>query len=252
MGLIEPTFAFTGRQFDKESGLYYHRARYYDPSVGRFLQQDPYQGKMSLPISVVNKYAYAGNSPTIYKDPNGQWFFVALAVGAVVGGFVGEHNGMSFFEGALTGAALVGAGYGVAAIIGAGSGAVFWVGTSAGTVSGLGGVFLGGIAPSTSAYMFAGALGAVASVGAYDPNASSALKGFTRGFLIAGAIGNIAQTVALDTTFFANFDYSQIPADAVIGGVSRQSMINATNYVRDLMAIKGIGSVGLSLVPLLH
>jgi RHS repeat-associated protein len=34
-------FMFTGRQFDIETGLYYYRARYYNPYLGRFLQTDP-------------------------------------------------------------------------------------------------------------------------------------------------------------------------------------------------------------------
>ena len=32
---------FTGREYDSESGLYYFRARYYDPSLGRFVGRDP-------------------------------------------------------------------------------------------------------------------------------------------------------------------------------------------------------------------
>ncbi len=34
-------YFFTGREYDKETGLYYYRARYYDPTMGRFLAQDP-------------------------------------------------------------------------------------------------------------------------------------------------------------------------------------------------------------------
>jgi YD repeat-containing protein len=34
-------FMFTGREFDKDTGLYYYRARYYNPEIGRFLQTDP-------------------------------------------------------------------------------------------------------------------------------------------------------------------------------------------------------------------
>ena len=37
MGASEPGYAFTGREWDPESGLYYYRARYYDPRVGRFI-----------------------------------------------------------------------------------------------------------------------------------------------------------------------------------------------------------------------
>ncbi len=54
---------FTGEQRDPDSGLYYLRARYYDPAVGRFLSQDP------LPTG--NLYAYVGNNPVNLIDPAG-------------------------------------------------------------------------------------------------------------------------------------------------------------------------------------
>ena len=40
-GTVEQPYTYTGREFDSESGLYYYRARYYDPATGRFLQEDP-------------------------------------------------------------------------------------------------------------------------------------------------------------------------------------------------------------------
>ena len=40
-GSIGNPYFFTGRRFDTETGLYYYRARYYDPAIGRFLQPDP-------------------------------------------------------------------------------------------------------------------------------------------------------------------------------------------------------------------
>jgi RHS repeat-associated protein len=54
---------FTGQQRDEESGFYYLRARYYDPSIGRFLSRDP--------IPAVNFYAYVGNNPVMLTDPYG-------------------------------------------------------------------------------------------------------------------------------------------------------------------------------------
>ena len=59
-------FMFTGREFDKETGLYYYRARYYKPEIGRFLQVDPmgYEAGMNL-------YRYCRNNPWNMSDPLG-------------------------------------------------------------------------------------------------------------------------------------------------------------------------------------
>ncbi|MDQ6838293.1 MAG: hypothetical protein M3137_08205 [Actinomycetota bacterium] len=56
-------FLFAGREYDAKSGLYYNRARYLDPGIGRFLSQDP--------ISSVNPYVYGGNDPVNRFDPTG-------------------------------------------------------------------------------------------------------------------------------------------------------------------------------------
>jgi len=38
---VKNTYAFTGREYDMETGLYYYRGRYYDPETGRFISKDP-------------------------------------------------------------------------------------------------------------------------------------------------------------------------------------------------------------------
>jgi RHS repeat-associated protein len=59
-------YGFTGREYDYQTGLYYYRARYYDPQQGRFISEDPigFGGGG-------NFYAYAGNSPINLTDPSG-------------------------------------------------------------------------------------------------------------------------------------------------------------------------------------
>jgi len=59
---------FTGRQYDEETGLYYYRARYYDPDKGRFLQRDPLGY-----VDALNLYWYVRDNPTRFSDPFGYW-----------------------------------------------------------------------------------------------------------------------------------------------------------------------------------
>jgi len=59
-------YMFAGRRYDIEIGLYYNRARYYNPFTGRFLQTDPAGYKDGM-----NLYAYCGNNPVGFIDPMG-------------------------------------------------------------------------------------------------------------------------------------------------------------------------------------
>ena len=66
---FELRYRWTGREYDAESGWYYFRARYFDPSQRRFVQEDPigYGGG-------VNVYAYGDGNPTNGRDPTGLRF----------------------------------------------------------------------------------------------------------------------------------------------------------------------------------
>lgn len=70
--MVENFFTFTGREFDKESELFYFRARYYDIETGRFIQSDPNAGAISRPSSFNSKYMYVENNPVKFTDPSGE------------------------------------------------------------------------------------------------------------------------------------------------------------------------------------
>ena len=69
---------FTGRENDGPTGLYYYRARYYSPQLGRFLSEDP----LGLGGGS-NFYAYVGGNPVSLNDPTGNcpWCAAGFAIG---------------------------------------------------------------------------------------------------------------------------------------------------------------------------
>jgi RHS repeat-associated protein len=62
---------YTGQELDAASGLYYYRARWYDPALGRFIQADSIVPAPGNPQSL-NRYAYVYNNPLRYTDPSGR------------------------------------------------------------------------------------------------------------------------------------------------------------------------------------
>jgi RHS repeat-associated protein len=67
LGSATSGYAYTGREWDAEAGIYYYRARYYDPKIGRFISEDTigFEGGR-------NFFRYVHNSPIKFKDPTGQ------------------------------------------------------------------------------------------------------------------------------------------------------------------------------------
>ncbi len=65
-GSLRNPFFFAGREYDKETSRYFNRARYYSPSTGRFISEDPIRF-----LAGVNFYSYVGNEPTSFTDPGG-------------------------------------------------------------------------------------------------------------------------------------------------------------------------------------
>ena len=73
---------YRGEQYDSDLGLYYLRARYYNPNTGRFLSRDPEDGKAKIPASL-HKYLYAGGDPVNARDPRGREDLIEYAAVAV-------------------------------------------------------------------------------------------------------------------------------------------------------------------------
>ena len=67
---VANSFKYAGQMYDAETGLYYLKARYYDPTQGRFLNEDFYEGQITNPLSL-NIYTYVKNNPLLYIDPTG-------------------------------------------------------------------------------------------------------------------------------------------------------------------------------------
>lgn len=105
-------FRYCGEYYDTETGFIYLRARYYDPTLGRFISQDSHWnvgnmiygdnlGKYSTPdINAImqssNLYAYCMNNPILYRDYSGEslvltFTLIGLGLGLLAGGCIGHH-----------------------------------------------------------------------------------------------------------------------------------------------------------------
>jgi|GEM_PF-3364898 len=98
---LSQPFKFVGEYgvMAEPNGLYYMRARYYDPEVGRFISEDP----IGFEGGTVNLYEYVGNNPVNRKDPFGLWYVdVNVSLGYGGGGTAGvlvNNNGVYPYAG---------------------------------------------------------------------------------------------------------------------------------------------------------
>ena len=88
-GTLEQPYGYTGREFDAESGLYYYRARSYDPATAMFVQSDP----IGFGGGSGNIYSYVNNDPLGWSDPSGLMAAVECSAGRVAAGPCGTAAG---------------------------------------------------------------------------------------------------------------------------------------------------------------
>lgn len=88
-GSVPTDKKFTGQRLDG-TGLYFYNARYYDPSIGRFISSDTVVQDYSNP-QTLNRYSYVQNNPLKYNDPTGHIIPLLAAMGgaAIAGALVG-------------------------------------------------------------------------------------------------------------------------------------------------------------------
>ena len=68
----ENPYRYCGEYYDKETEEVYLRARYYEPSVGRFITRDTYTGESNEPLSL-HLYTYCENDGVNAWDPSGHY-----------------------------------------------------------------------------------------------------------------------------------------------------------------------------------
>ena len=161
-------FRYRGYYYDAGTGLYYLNSRYYDPSIGRFINADDISYIQPTDINGLNLFAYCANNPIMRNDPEGtawwHWLLgigVALvaaaitvvslgAAGIAIGGMAG-----AIIHGAAVGA-LIGAGFGAVGgavaggIYSAVTGEDFWTSVGVGAAAGFGiGAIIGAVVGGT-------------------------------------------------------------------------------------------------------
>ncbi len=120
-----PSF-YRGEQYDSDLGLYYLRARYYNPLTGRFLSRDPEDGKAKVPASL-HKYLYTAGDPVNTADPRGRESMIETgSLDALIGAnpFPGITAGIAAASAGITATKVVASGL-IVAILGRAFGSAF-------------------------------------------------------------------------------------------------------------------------------
>ena len=177
-------FRYRGYYYDNETGLYYLNARYYDPSIGRFISPDVLTilDETKGQINGLNLYMYCNNNPIMYVDPSGCFpitsLLISLAIGFCVGALIGggfevwkqiHNNGWNPANWNWAQIGLSALGGGVAGIISAipipGTGFLSYLGTFfAGGFASIAGGLISGSVDSWQTALIAFGIGAIANV----------------------------------------------------------------------------------------
>jgi RHS repeat-associated protein len=185
---------YTGHEMLDAFGLINMNARLYDPVVGRMLGPDNY---VQDPFSSqsFNKFTYAGNNPTKYIDPDGNFFFIPILIGAAIGGVV--NLGFQAFNGKIKNGGDALKAFGIGAV--AGGAAVFapqLIATIGGTaLTTATGYVASGAIPGAVSGAVSGAITGAGNAIFFNNGKNvgrDALGGLLGGGIFGGAIGGVS------------------------------------------------------------
>ncbi|EIE01556.1 RHS repeat-associated core domain-containing protein [Leptospira licerasiae] len=222
-------YKYTAQEEDRETGLYYYKARYYDPIIGRFLQADSLIDS-SRPMGM-DLYMYTEGNPISYTDPSGHSVFSSWL----------SKNGLGFlnFQLTLTNALLILNPVGMlASAIAVGMAGASVIAIAGATALGLG--IAASVIVGSTIVMGSAAL-AIISVGSAVIGGSAVMMGLSAAAIV-GAAGLAIGASALGFI-------SGIAAAAVIAGVSVVLMAGAVAMTAAGAAIiVGLAAIAVAAV----
>ncbi|WP_340199036.1 FG-GAP-like repeat-containing protein [Ascidiimonas sp. W6] len=187
---------YTGHEHLQGVKLVHMNGRLYDPVLHRFIQPDNF---VQNPYNTqnFNRYGYVLNNPLMYTDPSGEFFWVAVIIGAVIGGISAALKPGATF-GSILGGILIGA---VAGAIGAGVGNVVAGGTFFGSQVATTVGFWAGAASGFAGGFAGGFVGAAGNAWLSGASFGDGLKAGLVGGLVGGIVGGLVNGVVSEIRY---------------------------------------------------
>ncbi len=192
-----------GQYLDAETGLHYNQARYYHPGLGRYLSPDP----LFLEGGSDNFYTYCNADPVNHIDPAGEFIFMPILIGAVLGAAI--SGGFEAWRQHKTGGITDGFAVAKAALLGGAIGAIG-----------------GGVSAAAEA--------ALATVASGTALANSTLAGMGAAGFLSGTAGSVAEQCAESRFAGQGLDplavTQQALTDGVIGAVLGMAFFGSLSF----------------------